>query len=146
MVVQVQTTITQRRWSPTTQVTVDAWKENRHTHTDTVIKPPNSTATPPSISSALSHGYRAKRDTLLSTVGSSFVPICIQLTGCTASQPGLHTNMKGFYECFHVWWWAKAFPWKSNQLHHNELFQFFQLSLYHLLCSLRCPNSSSPHL
>lgn len=23
--------------------------------------------------------------------------------------------MKGFHECFHVWWWAKSFLWKSNQ-------------------------------
>ena len=32
---------------------------------------------------------------------------------------------KDFIKRFHVWWRAKAFPWKSNQWRHNEQRHFF---------------------
>jgi len=116
MVVQVQATITQRRWGATTLVTWDAWMHNRGKNIKIV-----------NLEQHLHLFHQQKHVTLFcSTVGSHSVPICIQLTDWTASQPGLHSHMKGFNKNVHVWWWAEALPWESNQFHHNEQSQFFQ--------------------
>lgn len=76
------------------------------THKKRADKPSKLKATPPSITrfpTAVNHGYQQKCVTLFSpTVGSCSVPICIQLAGWMASQPGLYTRMKGFYGSFHV--------------------------------------------
>lgn len=131
MVVQVQATITQRRGSPTTLVTGDAWKYSRHTQKKT-IKPPNSNT------SIYFESSESRRSTKVCyfVLHSGLLLSCQFVFNWLVSRPvnlAYIPHMKGFYECFHVWWWVKAFPWKSNQLDHNEQFQFSSYALFRLV-------------